>query len=63
MTKKKQNRLFKEWYTKHWGWEKCSECKTTEEKLELAFIEGLKTAELAMKVSMKSTHLMFYKKS
>lgn len=59
---KKRNRLFVEWYENNGcGWQNCIG-KTEEEKLELAFTEGMKVAVRVLTIGMKSSEKMLFGK-
>lgn len=60
--KKKRNRMFIEWYENiGCGWQACIG-KTEEEKLEIAFTEGIKCALSALKIGMKTSEHLLLKK-
>ena len=62
MKKRKRNRMFIEWYEgKGCGYQNCAG-KTEEEKLELAFVEGIKVVLTCIDMYQKSTKEMLFKK-
>ncbi|MBR1403447.1 MAG: hypothetical protein IJ558_04665 [Treponema sp.] len=59
---KKRNRLFVEWYENAGcGWQNCIG-KTEEEKLELAFTEGMKVALASFKIAVRTSENLFFSK-
>lgn len=62
MKKRKRNRMFIEWYEKKGcGYQNCIG-KTEEEKLEFAFVEGMKVVLTCIDKYQKSTKEMLFKK-
>ncbi len=62
MKKRKRNRMFIEWYEKDGcGYQNCIG-KTEEEKLEFAFVEGMKVVLTCIDMYQKSTKEMLFKK-
>lgn len=62
MESMRHNRLFKEWYYGSGCGEQNLCGKTELEKIESAFVEGMKVAHAEMNVGMKSTFVMLFRK-
>ena len=60
--KKKRNRLFVEWYENNGCGRLNCLGKTEEEKLELAFTEGMKLALKAVYSGIEATEIMLFAK-
>lgn len=59
---RKRNRMFVEWYEKKGCGYQNLIGKTEEEKLECAFVEGMKVVLTCEKIYQKSTKEMLFKK-